>query len=201
MATKHKAKGNQSTEQAQAFNLEVALIESAKQLGDYAHAKGKEDQAVKDKQAAKAALDKIIPKLHKLGVKLGELPRTGAEDGYKNNKLTPAQVLTVGIYNAMPADLTHAVKKNYLSCFRNCVAESRAFTTNLSRDKAVKGDKAGTSKAGSSTKTGAAKPSDTKPSEAKQSLADVIKQNFKTLLANNPQAAADLVDELADMLD
>ena len=197
MATKHKLKGNQAP---QAFNLEVALIESAKQLGDYAHAKGKEDQAVKDKQAAKAALDKIIPKLHKLGVKLGELPRTGAEDGYKNNKLTPAQVLTVGIYNAMPADLTHAVKKNYLSCFRNCVAESRAFTTNLSRDKAVKGDKAGTSKAGSSTKT-VAKQDDTKPSEAKQSLADVIKANFKTLLANNPQAAADLVDELADMLD
>ena len=184
------------------FALEVALLECGKQLGNYAHAKSKEESAIKERDNAKAVIDRLIPQLHKHGVKLGELPRTGAEDGYKSNKLTPAQVLTVGIYNAMPADLTHAVKKNYLSCFRNCVAESRAFTTNLSRDKAVKGDKAGTSKAGSSAKAVAApKQDDKKHGEVKQSLADVIKANFKTLLANNPQAAADLVDELADMLD
>ena len=35
----------------------------------------------------------------------------------------------------------------------------------------------------------------------KQSLTDVIKANFKTLLAINPQIAAELLDELAEMLD
>ena len=99
--------------QAPIFALETVLTETAKQLGNYAHAQGKYEQAVKDRENAKAVLDRLIPQLHKHGVKLGELPRTGADTGYKGVKVTPAQALTVGVYNAMPTDLTHAVKKNY----------------------------------------------------------------------------------------
>ena len=129
---KHKTGGNQSPEQ---FNLEVCLIECAKQLGDYAHADGKITEGKIAQAKAKEALNKLIPRLHKLGVKLGELPRKGQEDGYKAVKLTPAQTLAVGIYNAMPADLSHAVKKNYLSAFRACVTDNRVFSLNPSRDK------------------------------------------------------------------
>ena len=68
---------------------------------------------------------------------------------------------------------------------------NRAFTTNISRDRA---------KAAKPADTKAAKP-DTKAGAVKQSLADVIKANFKTLLANNPQAAAELLDTLAELLD
>ena len=185
---KHKTSGNQSPE---TFNLESCLVECAKQLGDYAHADGKITEGKIAQAKAKEALNKLIPRLHKLGVKLGELPRKGQEDGYKAVKLTPAQTLAVGIYNAMPADLSHAVKKNYLSAFRACVADNRVFSLNPSRDK-VKTTKA-------ATKT--AKPADTKAGTVKQSLADVIKANFKTLLANNPQAAAELLDTLAELLD
>ena len=139
---------------------------------------------------AKEALNKLIPRLHKIRVKLGELPRKGQEDGYKTVKLTPAQTLAVGIYNAMPSDLSHAVKKNYLSAFRGCVEANRAFSLNPSRDK-VKAAKPDTAKVKADTKAG----------DVKQSLADVIKANFVTLLKNNPQAAADLVNELAELLD
>ena len=187
---KHKTGGNQAPEQ---FNLEVCLIECAKQLGDYAHADGKITEGKIAQAKAKEALNKLIPRLHKLGVKLGELPRKGQEDGYKAVKLTPAQTLAVGIYNAMPQDLSHAVKKNYLSAFRACVTDNRVFSLNPSRDK-VKTTKVDTKA------TKAAKP-DTKAGAVKQSLADVIKANFVTLLKNNPQAAAELLDQLADMLD
>ena len=187
---KHKTSGNQAPEQ---FNLEVCLVECAKQLGDYAHADGKITEGKIAQAKAKEALNKLIPRLHKLGVKLGDLPRKGQENGYLTAKLTPAQTLTVGIYNAMPADLSHAVKKNYLSCFRNCVEANRAFTTNISRDRAKAAKPADTAKA--------AKPADTKAGAVKQSLADVIKANFATLLKNNPQVAAELLDTLAEMLD
>ena len=186
---KHKVSGNQAPE---AFNLESCLTECAKQLGDYAHADAKIASGKLAQTKAKEALNKLIPRLHKRGVKLGELPRKGQEDGYKAVKLTPAQTLAVGIYNAMPADLSHAVKKNYLSCFRNCVEANRAFTTNISRDRAK------AAKPASTTKT--AKP-DTKAGAVKQSLADVIKANFVTLLKNNPQVAAELLDQLAELLD
>ena len=104
-----------------------------------------------------------------------------------------SQTLAVGIYNAMPADLSHAVKKNYLSAFRACVTDNRVFSLNPSRDK-VKTTKVDTKA------TKAAKP-DTKAGAVKQSLADVIKANFATLLKNNPQAAAELLDQLAELLD
>lgn len=188
---KHKLSGNQAPEQ---FNLESCLVECAKQLGDYAHADAKVTAGKLAQAKAKESLNKLIPRLHKLGVKLGELPRKGQEDGYKAVKLTPAQTLAVGIYNAMPADLSHAVKKNYLSAFRACVADNRVFSLNPSRDK-VKTTKVDTKA------TKAAKPADTKAGAVKQSLADVIKANFVTLLKNNPQAAAELLDQLADMLD
>ena len=185
---KHKVAGNQSPE---TFNLESCLIECAKQLGDYAHADAKVTAGKLAQAKAKESLNKLIPRLHKLGVKLGELPRKGQENGYKAVKLTPAQTLAVGIYNAMPQDLSHAVKKNYLSAFRGCVELNRAFSLNPSRDK-VKTTKAATK---------ATKPADTKAGAVKQSLADVIKANFVTLLKNNPQVAAELLDQLADMLD
>ena len=86
--TKHKISGNQ---QPQAFALEVVLLETAKQLGNYAHAQGKFESAVKDRDNAKAVIDRLIPQLHKHGVKLGGLPRTGADIGYKGVKVTPAQ--------------------------------------------------------------------------------------------------------------
>ena len=186
---KHKTGGNQSPE---TFNLESCLVECAKQLGEYAHADAKVTAGKLAQAKARESLNKLIPRLHKLGVKLGELPRKGQEDGYKTVKLTPAQTLAVGIYNAMPQDLSHAVKKNYLSAFRACVADNRVFSLNPSRDKV---------KAAKPADTKAAKPADTKAGAVKQSLADVIKANFKTLLANNPQAAAELLDTLAEMLD
>ena len=188
---KHKVSGNQAPEQ---FNLESCLVECAKQLGDYAHADAKVSEGKIAQAKARESLNKLIPRIHKLRVKLGELPRKGQEDGYKSVKLTPSQVLTVGIYNAMPADLSHAVKKNYLSAFRGCVEANRAFSLNPSRDKVKTAKPAGNKPAGN-------KPADTKAGEVKQSLADVIKANFKTLLANNPQIAAELVNELAEMLD
>ena len=188
---KHKTAGNQAPEQ---FNLESCLVECAKQLGDYAHADAKVTAGKLAQAKAKESLNKLIPRLHKLGVKLGELPRKGKEDLYAQNKLTPSQVLTVGMYKTIMenGDISHDTAKNYLSAFRNCVEANRAFTTNISRDRAK------TAKA-DTTKT--AKPADTKAGAVKQSLADVIKANFKTLLANNPQVAADLVNELAEMLD
>jgi hypothetical protein len=190
--TKHKLTGNQ---QPQAFALEVVLLETAKQLGNYAHAQGKYESAVKDRDNAKAVIDRLIPQLHKHGVKLGELPRTGADIGYKGVKVTPAQALSVGVYNAMPADLSHAVKKNYLSALRVCIESNHKFTLNPARDR-TKGAK-------DSTKDIVAqkmpKPEDQKPSAVKQSLADVIRANFKTLLANNPQLAQELAEELAEL--
>ena len=190
---KHKTSGNQAPEQ---FNLESCLVECAKQLGDYAHADAKIASGKLAQSKARESLNKLIPRLHKLGVKLGELPRKGKEDFYANSKLTPSQALTVGMYKAMVTGdnaISHDTAKNYLSCFRNCVADNRAFTTNISRDraKAAKPD----------TKTTKATKPDTKAGDVKQSLADVIKANFVTLLKNNPQAAADLVNELAELLD
>ena len=190
---KHKVSGNQAPEQ---FNLEVCLIECAKQLGDYAHADGKITEGKLAQAKAKEALNKLIPRLHKLGVKLGELPRKGKENFYAQSKLTPSQVLTVGMYKAMVTGenaIGHDTAKNYLSCFRNCVADNRAFTTNISRDRAKAAKPADTAKT--------AKPADTKAGAVKQSLADVIKANFVTLLKNNPQAAAELLDTLAELLD
>ena len=188
---KHKTGGNQSPE---TFNLESCLVECAKQLGDYAHADAKIASGKLAQTKAKESLNKLIPRLHKLGVKLGELPRKGKENFYANSKLTPSQVLTVGMYKAMMqnGDIGHDTAKNYLSAFRNCVESNRAFTTNISRDRAKAAKPAGT------TKT--AKP-DTKAGAVKQSLADVIKANFATLLKNNPQVAAELLDTLAEMLD
>ena len=175
---KHKVSGNQSPEQ---FNLESCLVECAKQLGEYAHADAKIASGKLAQTKAKEALNKLIPRLHKLGVKLGELPRKGKEDLYAQNKLTPSQVLTVGMYKTIMenGDISHDTAKNYLSAFRNCVEANRAFTTNISRDRAKAAKPAGTTKA--------AKP-DTKAGAVKQSLADVIKANFVTLLKNNPQA-------------
>ena len=188
---KHKLSGNQTPE---TFNLESCLTECAKQLGEYAHADAKIASGKLAQAKAKESLNKLIPRLHKLGVKLGELPRKGKEDLYAQNKLTPSQVLTVGMYKAMMqnGDIGHDTAKNYLSAFRNCVELNRAFTTNISRDRAKAAKPANTAKA--------AKP-DTKAGNVKQSLADVIKANFKTLLANNPQAAAELLDQLAELLD
>ena len=194
---KHKTGGNQAPEQ---FNLEVCLIECAKQLGDYAHADAKIASGKLAQAKAKEALNKLIPRLHKQGVKLGDLPRKGKEDLYANSKLTPSQVLTVGMYKAMmqTGDISHDTAKNYLSAFRGCVADNRAFSLNPSRAK-VKGNKPAGNKPAGNTK--AAKPADTKAGEVKQSLADVIKANFITLLKNNPQVAAELLDQLAELLD
>ena len=188
--------------QAPVFALETVLTETAKQLGNYAHAQGKFEQAVKDRENAKAVLDRLIPQLHKHGVKLGELPRTGADTGYEGVKVTPAQALSVGVYNAMPADLTHAVKKNYLSALRAAIDSNHKFTLNPSRDR-TKGAKDSTKELVKDKDVAqkAGKTADQKHGEVKHSLADVIKANFKTLLGNNPQRAAELVDELAEMLD
>ena len=132
---KHKLSGNQTPE---TFNLESCLTECAKQLGEYAHADAKIASGKLAQAKAKESLNKLIPRLHKLGVKLGELPRKGKEDLYANSKLTPSQVLTVGMYKTIMenGDIGHDTAKNYLSAFRNCVEANRAFTTNISRDRA-----------------------------------------------------------------
>ena len=184
--TKHKLAGNQ---QPKTFAVETALLEVAKQMGNYAHAQSRYESAIKDRDTAKAVIDRLIPQLHKNRIKLGDLPRTGADIGYEGVKATPAQALTIGVYNAMPADISHAVKKNYLSALRVCIDENRKFTLNPAREKAKAKPKA----------------DDTKPSvgetaaDNKQSLADVIRRNFKTLLANNPALAAELAEELAEL--
>lgn len=203
MATIVKVSKKAPAQAQPVFALEVALLEVGKQLGNYALAKSKEESAIKERDNAKAVIDRLIPQLHKHGVKLGELPRTGADIGYEGVKVTAAQALTIGVYNAMPKDISHGTKKNYLSDLRACIEANHKFVLNYSR-KISKGksDAGKEASASASAKAVAApKQDDKKHGEVKLSLADVIKQNFKTLLANNPQAAADLVDELADMLD
>ena len=112
-------------ERALQLLIETSLKEVGKQLGNYAHAQSRYESAIKDRDTAKAVIDRLIPQLHKNGVKLGDLPRTGADIGYDGVKATPAQALTIGVYNAMPMDLSHAVKKNYLSALRVCVEKNR----------------------------------------------------------------------------
>jgi hypothetical protein len=203
MATIVKASKKAPAQAQPVFALEVALLEVGKQLGNYALAKSKEESAIKERDNAKAVIDRLIPQLHKHGVKLGELPRTGADIGYKGVKVSATQALTVGVYNTMPKDISHATKKNYLSDLRACIDANHKFTLNYSRKISKGKSEAGKENSASASAKAVAAPKqdDKKHGEAKQSLADVIKQNFKTLLANNPQAAADLVDELADMLD
>ena len=203
MATIVKVSKKPAIQSQPVFALEVALLEVGKQLGNYALAKSKEESAIKERDNAKAVIDRLIPQLHKHGVKLGELPRTGADIGYEGVKVSASQALTVGVYNAMPKDISHATKKNYLSDLRACIDANHKFVLNysrkLSKGKSDNGKENSASASAKAVQT--SKPSDTKAGEVKQSLADVIKANFKTLLANNPQGAADLLDELADMLD
>lgn len=201
MATIVKVSKKSAVQAQPVFALEVALLECGKQLGNYALAKSKEESAIKERDNAKAVIDRLIPQLHKHGVKLGELPRTGADIGYKGVKVSAAQALTVGVYNAMPKDISHATKKNYLSDLRACIDANHKFTLNYSR-KISKGksDAGKEASASASAKAVAApKPGDTKPSDVKMPLDEVIRRNFKTLLDNNRKVACKLIDELAKM--
>jgi len=189
--TKHKLSGNQ---QPKAFALEVVLLETAKQLGNYAHAQGRMAKAMKERDTAKAIIDRLIPQLHKNGIKLGELPRTGADIGYEGVKATPAQALSILIYNKMPTDITHAVKKNYLSSLRKCIEKNSKFSLNDPRDR-TKGAKDSTKEIAKKMP----KSEDKKPSDVKTPLDEVIRRNFKTLLDNNPIVARKLIGQLATM--
>jgi len=188
--TKHKLSGNQ---QPKAFALEVVLLETAKQLGNYAHAQGQYESAVQDRSNAKAVIDRLIPQLHKNGVKLGELPRTGSDIGYEGVKVTPAQALSVGVYNAMPTDLTHAVKKNYLSALRVCINTNNKFTLNPARTR-TKGAKDSAEEIAKKMKS-----KNTKAGDVKTPLDEVIRRNFISLLNNNKPLAEKLAIELAEL--
>lgn len=200
--TKHKAKGNQSVD-TEVFNLESAIKEVGLQLGNYATAQQLIDNTNDEKKKAKDMLDKLLKQFKKQGVKLGDLPRKGSDNAYIGIEIKQDSVRhTVEIYQSMPTSLSHDTRKNYISAFRTCMDRDITFSNNPSRDR-TKGakDSAKEITKDKDVAQKAPKAPDKKPSDVKQSLADVIKANFRTLLANNPQVARDLVDELADMLD
>ena len=199
--TKHKAKGNQSPAQAVEFNVDAVIKETALQLGNYATAQQLSDNAKAEKKSAKDMLDKLMKQYKKHNVSLGDLPKKDAENAYKNLVIKQESVKhTVAIYQAMPESLGHDTKRNYISAFRTCMRDNLAFNHNPSRER-TKGAKDSAKEIAKDVAQKAPKTPDQKHGEVKQSLADVIKANFKTLLGNNPQRAADLLDELADMLD
>ena len=197
--TKHTKQGNQTAEQALRLTIQTSLMEVGKQLNEYGKSSANEQQAKEAKDKAKQALDKLIHTLYKAKVTIGELPRKGADTGYAMyNNSNASVVIAIGLYNAM-VDLKHDVRKNYLSSLRTCIKEDRKFNPNAPREKAKDKPKA------DNIAPKAPKADDTKASDGetaadnKQSLADVIRRNFKTLLANNPELAAELAEELAEL--
>ena len=199
---KHKKTGNQSVD-TDVFNLESAIKEVGLQLGNYATAQQLIDNTNDEKKKAKDMLDKLLKQFKKQGVKLGDLPRKGSENAYIGVEIKQDSVRhTVEIYQSMPTSLSHDTRKNYISAFRTCMDRDIAFSNNPSRDR-TKGAKDSAKELAKDKDVAekAPKTPDQKHGEVKHSLADVIKANFKTLLGNNPQRAAELVDELAEMLD
>ena len=190
--TKHKLTGNQTAELALQLTIETSLLEVGKQLNEYGRSSANEQQAKEAKDNAKRALDKLIHTLHKAKVTIGDLPRKGADTGYAMyNNSNVESTIAIGLYNAM-TDLKHDVRKNYISSLRVCIKEDRKFNPNIAREKAKP-------KVDDVVAQKAPKSEDQKPSSVKQSLADVIRANFKTLLANNPALAAELAAELAEL--
>jgi len=183
--TKHKLTGNQTAELALQLTVQTSLLEVGKQLNEYGKATATAAEAKEAKDNAKRALDKLIHTLHKAKVIIGDLPRTGADTGYANNNVSNTNVvIAIGLYNAM-VDLKHGVRRNYISSLRICIKEDRKFNPNAPREKAKEKPKP--------------KSKDQKHGAVKQSLADVIRANFKTLLAKNPPLAAELAAELAEL--
>ena len=204
MQTKHKQNGNQTAEQALQLTIQTSLRELGKQLALHATATVSEEQAKEQKAKAKKELDKLIHTLYKAKVVIGNLPKGLSEHGHVESKdnprpLSEASSIAVDLYMMMTG-VKHNVRRNYISSLRTCIKEDRKFNLNLAREKAKEKPKADTTIAPK-----APKADDTKASEGetaadnKQSLADVIRRNFKTLLANNPTLAAELAEELAEL--
>ena len=198
---KHKKTGNQSPAQAVEFDVNAVIKETALQLGNYATAQQLSDNAKAEKKTAKDMLDKLMKQYKKHNVSLGDLPKTDSENAYKNLVIKQESVKhTVAMYQAMPESLGHDTKRNYISAFRVCLRDNLAFNHNPSRAR-TKGAKDSTKELvkGKDVAQKMPKTADQKHGAVKQSLADVIRANFKTLLSNNPQLAQELAEELAEL--
>ena len=121
-------------------------------------------------------------------VAIGNLPRGIGTGDFDESKLSPNVKMAVDLYLAM-VDVSHNVRRNYISSLRVCIKEDRKFSPNAPREKAKEAKEA----------KEAPKPDDTKPSDVKTPLDEVIRRNFKTLLDNNRKVACKLIDELAKM--
>jgi len=198
--TKHKQNGNQTSTEALQLTINTSLLEVGKQLNEYGKANINEQHAKEAKEKAKKELDKLIHVLFKAKVAIGNLPR-GVETGdFDSNKLSSTVKIAVDLYLAMK-DVSHNVRRNYISSLRVCIKEDKKFSLNVAREKArekAKEVKASDTKA-SDTKASDTKASNTKAGDVKTPLDEVIRRNFKTLLDNNPIVARKLIGQLAAM--
>ena len=109
---------------AMAAAIDTALLELGKQLGVYALNSAAYDKAKEQRDSAKHIIDKLIPSLSKAKVELAD-----------TRSKTIAGQRSRDILAALPAELSDATKKNYLSAIRICIAENRKFSLNPARDR------------------------------------------------------------------
>lgn len=87
------------------------------------------EKAVKLKQKdAKKAINELLPQLRKAKVKIGSL---NPKDPTKDCPVARA------IYDMLPSELTHGVRRQYVSNLRLAIKGNHAWSTNPSRDKAA----------------------------------------------------------------
>ena len=123
---KVKATKQTQTQQAEAMAaaIDTALLELGKQLGVYALNSQAYEQAKEKRNSAKQIIDKLIPSLSKAKVELAD-----------TRSKTVAGQRSRDILAALPAELSDATKKNYLSALRICIAENRKFSLNPARER------------------------------------------------------------------
>ena len=160
-----------------AFNLEATILEAGRTLAVYMTADQSMQDAKRIRDKAKSDLDTLAKALHKAGVK------------FSGNRRT--DTLGQQIYSMLPETVAKATRDNYLSAFKRAVHEGHAFSLNPSRERV----KANAKKADIAKDTKVPK-ADT----PKTPLADVIKQNFVTLLKNNRPRAVELLEQLEELL-
>ena len=114
----------QNQAEAMAVAIDTALMELGKQLGVYALNSQAYEQAREKRDSAKQIIDKLIPSLSKAKVKLAD-----------TRDKTVAGQRSRDILAALPAELSDATKKNYLSAIRICIKENRKFSLNPSRER------------------------------------------------------------------
>ena len=109
---------------AMAAAIDTALLELGKQLSIYALNSAAYDKAKENRDSAKQVIDKLIPSLSKAKVELAD-----------TRSKTVAGQRSRDILAALPAELSDATKKNYLSAIRICIAENRKFSLNPARER------------------------------------------------------------------